>query len=102
MLHFCLDVSHLLLCDSRIADDRTGWDTGTFFSYYTMVFVCPILYVGWKVVKTTKVIKPEEADLVSDRASTILDCLSLLGQWIANPEQAWERPVIDAYEAKCG
>ncbi|TGO91511.1 hypothetical protein BPOR_0025g00050 [Botrytis porri] len=52
-----------------------GWDTGTFFSYYTMVFVCPVLYGGWKIVKKTKVIKPEDADLV------------------------WERPIIDAYEA---
>lgn len=51
------------------------WDTGTFFSYYTMCFLCPILYVGWKVVKRSKVVKPEEADLV------------------------WERPTIDAYEA---
>lgn len=31
--------------------------------------------MGWKVLKKTKVVKPEEADLV------------------------WERPVIDAYEA---
>jgi amino acid transporter len=51
------------------------WDIGTFFSYYTMVFLCPILYVGWKVVKKTHAVKPEECDLV------------------------WERPVIDAYEA---
>ncbi|QSZ29196.1 hypothetical protein DSL72_003707 [Monilinia vaccinii-corymbosi] len=51
------------------------WDTGTFFSYYTMVLVCPILYMGFKVVKKTKLVKPEEADLV------------------------WERPTIDAYEA---
>lgn len=51
------------------------WDVGTFFSYYTMVFLCPILYVGWKVYWKTSIIKPEEADLV------------------------WERPVIDAYEA---
>jgi len=50
------------------------WDVGTFFSYYTMVFVCPILYVGWKLVKRTKVIRPKEVDLV------------------------WERPIIDAYE----
>jgi len=50
------------------------WDLGTFFSYYTMVFVCPILYVGWKVVKKTKLVRAEDADLV------------------------WERPVIDAYE----
>jgi amino acid transporter len=40
-----------------------------------MVFVCPILYVAWKVVKRTKFVKPEEADLV------------------------WERPIIDGYEA---
>lgn len=51
------------------------WDTGTFFSYYTMCFVCPILWAGWKFLKKTKVVKAEEADLV------------------------WERPAIDAYEA---
>jgi amino acid transporter len=51
------------------------WVVGTFFSYYTMCFLCPILYVGWKLVKRTTVVKPHEADLV------------------------WERPVIDAYEA---
>lgn len=51
------------------------WDLGTFFSYYTMVFVCPILYVGWKVWWKTKFVSSAECDLV------------------------WERPVIDAYEA---
>jgi len=51
------------------------WDIGIFFSYYTMVFACPVLYFGWKIVKRTKMIKPEEADLV------------------------WERPAIDEYEA---
>ena len=40
-----------------------------------MCFLCPILYVGWKVVWKTKIVKPTEADLV------------------------WERPTIDAYEA---
>lgn len=57
------------------ANARIGWDLGTFWSYYTMVFVCPVLYVFWKVFKKTEVVKPEEADLV------------------------WERPIIDAYEA---
>lgn len=51
------------------------WNTGTFFSYYTMCFVSIILYAGWKIIKKTKVVKPHEADLV------------------------WERPLIDAYEA---
>ncbi|OQU94809.1 hypothetical protein CLAIMM_01105 [Cladophialophora immunda] len=50
------------------------WDVGTFFTYYTMIFVCAVLYVGWKLIKRTKVVKPHEADLV------------------------WDKPVIDAYE----
>lgn len=51
------------------------WDVGTFFTYYTMIFVCMLLFVGWKVVKKTKFVHPRDADLV------------------------WEKPVIDAYEA---
>ncbi|KAF1991754.1 hypothetical protein K402DRAFT_409351 [Aulographum hederae CBS 113979] len=51
------------------------WDVGTFFTYYTMIFVCIVLFVGWKVVKKTKFVKPMEADLV------------------------WEAPIIDRYEA---
>ncbi len=39
-----------------------------------MVFVGPILFLGWKVLKRTHFIAPEEADLV------------------------WEKPAIDAYE----
>ena len=39
------------------------WDVGTFFSYYLMVFVCPILYVGWKLIKRTKLVKSEEAGM---------------------------------------
>jgi amino acid transporter len=53
----------------------TPWNVETFFSYYAMVIVAPILYVGWKLLKRTKVVQPLEADLV------------------------WERPLIDAYEA---
>lgn len=51
------------------------WNTGTFFSYYTMIFVAIITYTFWKVVKKSKLVKAHEADLV------------------------WERPLIDAYEA---
>lgn len=51
------------------------WNTGTFFTYYTMVFVCAVLFPFWKFLKGTKFVKASEADLV------------------------WERPTIDAYEA---
>lgn len=40
-----------------------------------MQIVIPPLFIIWKVIKRTKMVKPHEADLV------------------------WERPLIDAYEA---
>lgn len=52
-----------------------NWDIGSFFTYWTMIFACILFFVGWKVVKKTKFVRPEEADLV------------------------WEKPAIDAYEA---
>ncbi|KAH6656508.1 amino acid permease/ SLC12A domain-containing protein [Truncatella angustata] len=51
------------------------WSIKTFFTYYTMVLVAPILYFGWKITHKTKFVKPEEADL----------------EWVA--------PGITAYEA---
>lgn len=51
------------------------WDIASFFSYYTMAMLAPVLYLGWKVIKKTKVIPAAEADLV------------------------WDKPIIDAYEA---
>ncbi|KAJ5161587.1 hypothetical protein N7492_006979 [Penicillium capsulatum] len=51
------------------------WSLSTFWSNYTMQIFIPWLFVIWKVIKKTKLVKPEEADLV------------------------WERPLIDAYEA---
>lgn len=52
----------------------TPWSVETFFSYYAMVIVAPILYVGWKIIHKTRVVRPHEADLV------------------------WERHIVDAYE----
>ncbi|KAM3420113.1 hypothetical protein BST61_g3415 [Cercospora zeina] len=51
------------------------WDVESFFIYYAMLILAPILFIGWKVVKRTRFISGHEADLV------------------------WERPTIDAYEA---
>jgi amino acid transporter len=47
----------------------------SFFTYYTMVGVAPILFVFWKVLHKTKWRSPHEVDLV------------------------WDAPLIDAYEA---
>lgn len=48
----------------------------SFFEQYTMQILAPILFFGWKFLKGTKFVKPSEVDLV------------------------WERPIIDAYEAR--
>lgn len=45
------------------------------FTYYTMLFIAPITFTFWKVVKRTKWLKPHEVDLV------------------------WDAPTIDVYEA---
>lgn len=52
-----------------------NWVIDDFFSYYTMVGIAPVLYVGWKLIKRTRVISAHEVDLV------------------------WDGPLIDAYEA---
>jgi len=51
------------------------WSTASFIDFYLMVAVCPVLYVGWKLLKKTKIVSAQECDLV------------------------WDKPQIDAYEA---
>ncbi|KAL6699032.1 amino acid transporter [Trichoderma pleuroticola] len=51
------------------------WDVSAFFRNYTMQLLAPILFIFWKVVKRTRVVRPSELDLV------------------------WQRPTIDAYES---
>ena len=42
------------------------WDVPTFLFSYTMIGVFPVLFVGWKMFKKTKWMKPEEVDLRRD------------------------------------
>ncbi|KAB8259035.1 amino acid permease/ SLC12A domain-containing protein [Aspergillus pseudonomiae] len=51
------------------------WNVETFFQNYTMQIIAPILYFGWKFAHRTKILKPQEVDLV------------------------WDRPIVDSYEA---
>ncbi|KAK6073958.1 General amino acid permease AGP2-like protein 2 [Seiridium cupressi] len=53
----------------------TPWSVENFFIYYTMLILAPILYVGWKLIHRTRILRPHEVDLV------------------------WERPVVEAYES---
>ncbi|KAF2747827.1 AAT family amino acid transporter [Sporormia fimetaria CBS 119925] len=52
-----------------------NWNIEDFFSYYTMLGVAPVLYVGWKFFKKTEVVSANKLDLT------------------------WDAPIIDAYEA---
>jgi len=47
----------------------------SFLTYYFMVLLAPVLFIGWKLIRKTQWIKPHEVDLV------------------------WDAPLIDAYEA---
>ncbi|PSR92034.1 AAT family amino acid transporter [Coniella lustricola] len=51
------------------------WSVTSFLTYYMMLIMAPLLFIGWKIIKRTKPIHPLEADLV------------------------WDRPIIEAYEA---
>ena len=42
------------------------WSVETFLFSYTMIGVFPILFIGWKILKKTKWLKPEEVDLLKD------------------------------------
>lgn len=42
------------------------WDIPTFLFSYTMIGVFPVLFIGWKLVKRTKWLKPDEVDLLRD------------------------------------
>ncbi|KAI1342301.1 amino acid transporter [Xylariaceae sp. FL0016] len=42
------------------------WNVPDFLFSYTMVVLCPILYVGWKIIHKTRIYKPDEVDLHQD------------------------------------
>ena len=55
---------------------KPTFNVETFFKSYTMQLVMPVLFIGWKLIKRTRFVRPHEADLV------------------------WEAPTIDHYESK--
>lgn len=50
------------------------FNVSSFFQSYAMQIISPILFIGWKLFKRTKLVAPKDVDLV------------------------WERPAIDQYE----
>ncbi|KAE8355440.1 general amino acid permease-like protein AGP2 [Aspergillus coremiiformis] len=57
---------------------RGHWDTGSFFSHYTMAFLAIGTFTAWKIGFRSPAVRPEDADLV------------------------WIRPAIDRHEEEMG
>ncbi|KAH9985515.1 amino acid permease/ SLC12A domain-containing protein [Xylariaceae sp. FL0662B] len=44
------------------------WDVPSFLFSYTMIFVCPVLFIGWRLIHKTRYHKPRDVDLQKDVA----------------------------------
>ncbi|CDR45067.1 CYFA0S16e01706g1_1 [Cyberlindnera fabianii] len=44
------------------------WNIENFLTYYLMVFLNIVIFIAWKLIKRTKMVKPEEADLTTGLA----------------------------------
>lgn len=72
--YIALAVQTLLVLTYGYYAFRPKWDVQVFFQNYSMQVLAVILFLGWKIVKRTRYVRPAEVDLV------------------------WERPGIEAYE----
>lgn len=55
-------------------DSFSPWDTQAFVTSYFCLPYSAVLFVAWKVFKGTRLVKPEEADLISGKAETDAEC----------------------------
>ncbi|KAJ4380629.1 general amino acid permease agp2 [Didymella sp. IMI 355093] len=67
------------------------WDVPTFLFSYMMVFLFPIIFLGWKFVKKTKTIKAHEADLITDLA----EIEEYTRNFVPVPETNWFNRALD-------
>lgn len=72
------------------------FDIPTFLFSYTMVAVFPILYVGWKLLKQTKIRKPLEVDVISG----VADIEEYTREFIAVPPRNKFERYIDVVFSK--
>jgi len=58
-------ISIILFFSSYSVFLKGNWDAPTFVTNYLPVFVFPVLWLGWKLFKKTKFVRPEEMDFYS-------------------------------------
>ena len=83
-------------------------DVSTFFSYYTMVIVALVLFISWKIIKRTRLVRPREADIIRERLivelyeeSFLVPPVEFLDRDVANgwdsaPQESGKRALIVA------
>ncbi|KAL1604602.1 general amino acid permease agp2 [Nothophoma quercina] len=67
------------------------WDVPNFLFSYMMVFLFPIIFLGWKFVKKTKTVKAHEADLITDLA----EIEEYTRNYVPTPETNWFNKTLD-------
>ncbi|KAI4154403.1 MAG: hypothetical protein LQ340_001698 [Diploschistes diacapsis] len=61
-----------------------NWDVPTFLFSYTMIFLFPVLFLGWKLIRRTKWVESHEADLTKD-----LEEIEEYTRSFVEPPQTW-------------
>lgn len=65
---FCLIITGIIIMFLGSSAFVPSFDTNSFLYYYLMAFVDIAIFVSYKLIKKTKFVKPEEADLFSGLA----------------------------------
>jgi amino acid transporter len=68
-----------------------NWDVPNFLFSYMMVFLFPIIFLGWKFFKKTKTVKPHETDLITDLA----EIEEYTRNFVPTPETNWFNKMLD-------
>ncbi|KAK4189302.1 general amino acid permease AGP2 [Podospora australis] len=71
--------------EEKVTDKRSG-DTR-----YTMIFICPVLYLGWKFIKKTKIYALDEVDLFKN----VDEIEEYQKTFVAVPPKNWFERALD-------
>ncbi|QPG73185.1 hypothetical protein FOA43_000491 [Brettanomyces nanus] len=74
-----------------------SWDVSSFLFSYIMIFVDIFLFLVWKVIKRTKFVRPENADLVTgmDEVEAHEKYLENIGELKPLPPKGWKGRIVN-------
>lgn len=76
-----------------------GWSVSSFLFSYIMIFVDVALFIGWKLIKHTKFIKPAEADLHTGMAEVLAHekYLDSIGELKPMKKKGWKGKIMNVF-----